>query len=250
MAHQVKIGNIRAMGLRRWALRRVNVVAVRVADLTHPIDGGWRPVPIPDSLLRVDNSGSAWSAVRPRRFRTIEDLARLCADLADVAGVVSVSDGNSNREFGGDWTTAAHSLAHGTPEERRRVHIHVAGPADPGPTSDSSYTIEIVICNGAVAPNGERLTDTLVIIASGNPRGTPEAFTRVVDRYTIPLTRREIRKREQVIWPLDIDTAEQRGHDSLIAKKAARVGGRWGFAGGVIGGVLSGWLAAALANVS
>jgi hypothetical protein len=75
----------------------------------------------------------------------------------------------------------------------------------------------------------------------------PEKLRESIERFTAPMSRKEMRKARPLLEPISLDDAVQRDHDNEISARAARVG-LWGaIAGAVLGavfGALASWLVA------
>lgn len=212
--------------LNRWATK-----------VQHATTEGWRSVPGSTAAEPGSRQREA------RRFPSVDALEQFCESVRTDTGAtrIRVRSGMATDAIHADETTedSIRAFVKRIDTERRRVQIDVEIPRESDPEKLTRLTIALT--NTAK----ERFTRVwqdghLAQHASEHP----SRVEHLIERFTVPLTRKQRRDMVPVVSALDANSESQRAFDADVATKAARIGARkggvWGIVAGILSGVLSG----------
>jgi hypothetical protein len=199
----------RTKRLREWAAKKADRFAARARG------GHWSRSSVGTSTRLVRDA--------PLRFRSMDDFAHLCnAMRAAGLGAPTVSFGmNSLSAEDSDYASIARKVAHASREDRTHVILGVVWHAE----SQGQHL--------SVGFGPERDSDWPYIAWQGFTEENLQTFIRLVEANTIPYTRRQARRRDPILDPLDTTTELQQRHDEEVASRAARTGAIYGAVAGL-----------------
>lgn len=129
---------------------------------------------------------------------------------------------------GAPFDPAVYALAHSSVDDRRWVIV--------SSSKDGGVSWSIYFNVSGPRPFAE---------IHAADRGVARTLQQITEETAIAYTRRQARRRDPIVNPLDMETAEQRLHDREVASAAARVGGLWGGGLGLLASLIVAIFAAA-----